>query len=140
MSQQLWRRHPDSSHLAGPRTFIRVFVAPAELEPTAAWYEQLLGVERDMVMPYPEKDLALIAVGGFLIIAGTEASLSPFRQTAGTLLVADIGPYEQLFQRQGLEFVQPRFRAPVGEGFTVRHPDGTVIEYVHHRPAAHELS
>lgn len=140
MSQQLWRRHPDSSHLTAPRTFVRVFVAQAELEPTTARYEQLLGVERDMVMPYPEKDLALTAVGGFLIIAGTEAALAPFRQTVGTLLVADVGPYEQLFQQQGLEFVQTRFRAPVGEGFTVRHPDGAVIEYVHHRPAAHELS
>jgi hypothetical protein len=45
-----------------------------------------------MFMPYPEKDLALTAVGGFLIIA------------------------------------------------TVRHPDGAMIEYVHHRLAAHELS
>ncbi|MCI2421224.1 hypothetical protein MOQ72_27660 [Saccharopolyspora sp. K220] len=139
MSQQLWRRNPDSSNLPQPRTFVRVFVAQEEHESTTAWYERLLGVERDMVLPYPEKDLALTAVGGFLIIAGTDESLAPFRQTVGTLLVADIGPYEQRFQQEGLEFVQQRFQAPVGEGFTVRHPDGTVIEYVHHRPAAHEL-
>ncbi|MEV0083296.1 VOC family protein [Saccharopolyspora sp. NPDC050642] len=140
MPQQLWRRDPDSSNLPAPRAFVRVFVAAEQLEPTTAWYERLLGVERDMVMPYPEKDLALTAVGGFLIIAGTDESLAPFRRTVGTLLVPDIDPYEERFREDGLEFVQQRFRAPVGEGFTVRHPDGTVIEYVHHRPAAHELS
>ncbi|WP_190817513.1 hypothetical protein [Saccharopolyspora pogona] len=79
-------------------------------------------------------------VGGFLIIAGTDEALAPFRQTVGTLLVADVGPYEKRFRQEGLDFVQERFRAPSGEGFTVRHSDGTVIEYVHHRPSAHELS
>ncbi|GAA2799177.1 VOC family protein [Saccharopolyspora taberi] len=140
MTDQLWRRSDDSSQLAEPRTFIRVFVGADELETTTAWYERLLGVERDMHMPYPEKDLALTAVGGFLIIAGTDESLAPFRATVGTQLVADIWPYVEFFRAQGAEFVQEPFRAPVGEGFTVRHPDGSVIEYVHHRPAAHELS
>lgn len=64
MQQQLWRREPDSSAYRAPRTFIRVFVAPHEIEPTTRWYERLLGVDRDMIMPYPEKDLMLTAVGG----------------------------------------------------------------------------
>ncbi|WP_210435021.1 hypothetical protein [Saccharopolyspora sp. ASAGF58] len=97
-----------------------MFVAAEQLEPATAWYERLLGVERDMFMPYPEKDLALAAVGGFLIIAGPDEALAPFRQTVGTLLVADVGPYEKRFRQEGLDFIQERFRAPSGEGFTVR--------------------
>jgi hypothetical protein len=27
---------------------------------------------------------------------------------------------------------------PTGAGFIARHPDGTIVEYVHHRPAPHE--
>lgn len=139
MSSRIWRHDPDSSALSGPRTFVRVFVGPDDLERTTAWHERLLGTERDMVMPYPEKDLALTAVGGFLIIAGTDEALAPFRATTATLLVADIGPYLERFRADGTEFVQEPFIAPSGEGFTVRHPDGTVVEYVHHRPAPHEL-
>lgn len=135
MPAQLWRRQTDSSGLAEPRTFIRIFVAPEAIESTTAWYERLLATERDMVMPYPEKDLLLTAVGGFLIIGGTDEALAPFRATVGTQLVPDIEPYLRWFRTEGAEFVQEPFLAPVGRGFTVRHPDGSVIEYVHHRPA-----
>ncbi|MBA8823766.1 catechol 2,3-dioxygenase-like lactoylglutathione lyase family enzyme [Saccharopolyspora lacisalsi] len=138
MSAQLWRRTPDSSALTEPRTFVRVFVGPEELEEATRWYERTLGMDRDLVMPYPEKDLTLHAVGGFLIIGGTPAALAPFQSTTGTLLVSDLEPYLTRFRAEGLTFVQEPFTPPVGRGFTVRHPDGTVIEYVHHRPTPAE--
>lgn len=133
--QRLWLRSTDSSHLVTPRTFIRVFVPPERWAETTAWYEKLLGVSRDMVMPYPAKQLILSSVGGFLIIAGTDEALAPYRGTVGTQLVADVEPYLARFRAEGTQFVQQPFDAPVGRGFTVRHPDGAVIEYVHHRPA-----
>jgi hypothetical protein len=51
----LWRKHPDSSGLAQPRTFIRVFVAPGELRSAIAFYEKLLGTETRHVHANPVK-------------------------------------------------------------------------------------
>ncbi|SDK53035.1 hypothetical protein SAMN04487820_1095 [Actinopolyspora mzabensis] len=135
MLDQLWRELTDSRTLQQPRTFVRVFVDIADLEATTSWYERVLGLRRDMVMPYPEKNLTLTAVGGFLLIGGSAEALQPFRATVGTLLVPDIEPYLTRLRAEGAELVQQPFRAPVGNGVTVRHPDGSIIEYVHHRPA-----
>ncbi|GAA4493832.1 hypothetical protein GCM10023191_031950 [Actinoallomurus oryzae] len=86
-------------------------------------------------MPYPEKNLVLAAVGAFLIIEGDEESLRPFRATTGTLLVDDVEPYLERLLSAGAEVVGSLKQVPVGAGFTARHPDGAVVEYVHHRPA-----
>jgi predicted enzyme related to lactoylglutathione lyase len=137
----LWRKNLDSSHLAEPRVLIRVYVAPGELDGAIAFYEKLLGVENDMYMSIPPDPadprggLTLATVGGFLILEGSPEQLAPFRATAGTLLVDDIGPYFARLTAQGAEVVHPTAERLGGAGFTVRHPDGTVIEYVHHRPS-----
>lgn len=132
--KRIWRRDPDSSHRKEPRVLIRVFVEPGELEEAIGFYEELQGMDADMRMPYPEMNLALAAVGAFLIIEGSEESLRPFRATTGTLLVDHVEPYYERLRNAGAEVVAPLHEVPVGAGFTVRHPDGTVVEYVHHRP------
>jgi uncharacterized glyoxalase superfamily protein PhnB len=132
--QRIWRRDPDSSHRKEPRVLIRVFVGPGELEEAIGFYEELQGTDADMRMPYPEKNLALAAVGAFLIIEGDEESLRPFRATTGTLLVDHVEPYYERLLSAGAEVVAAPHEVPVGAGFTVRHPDGAVVEYVHHRP------
>ncbi|WP_427891865.1 VOC family protein [Kribbella sp. GL6] len=129
----LWRLNPDSSELQHPRTFIRVFVAPGELSSTVTFYETLLQVKADMRMPYPARGLSLAAVGGFLIIEGDDDALEPFRRTVGTQLVHDADVYFERLLALGAEVVHQPIDVPVGRGFTVRHPDGTIVEYVHHR-------
>ncbi|WP_285583824.1 VOC family protein [Actinoallomurus iriomotensis] len=136
MTQQIWRRDPDSSHRTEPRVLIRVFVGPGELDEAIGFYETSQGTTLDMRMPYPEKNLVLAAVGAFLIIEGDEESLRPYRATTGTLLVDDVEPYHERLLSAGAEIVGPLRKVPVGAGFTVRHPDGAVVEYVHHRPVA----
>jgi hypothetical protein len=44
----LWRKQMDSAHLAEPRTLVRVYVEPGELDAAIGFYEKLLGVECDM--------------------------------------------------------------------------------------------
>ncbi|MEV0118693.1 VOC family protein [Streptomyces sp. NPDC050844] len=134
-SAVMWRRSTDSSDLAEPRTFVRVFTGPGTLESVTAFYEQLLGVERDMWFTYPELRLGLAAVGGFLLIEGTEESTAPFLSTAGTLLVDSAQKYLDRLTAAGAEITDPLKPVPTGAGFSARHPDGTVIEYVEHRPA-----
>ncbi|GAA1902314.1 glyoxalase/bleomycin resistance/dioxygenase family protein [Streptomyces durmitorensis] len=131
----MWRRSTDSSGLTEPRTFVRVFTGPGTLESVTAFYEQLLGVQRDMWFTYPDLDLALAAVGGFLLIEGTDESVAPFRSTAGTLLVDRVQPYLERLTAAGAEITEALKPVPTGAGFSARHPDGTIIEYVEHRPA-----
>ena len=93
-----------------------------------------------MYMPIPSRDgdprggLTLAAVGGFLILEGSPSQLEPFRDTVGTLLVDDVEPYLERLLASGATVVHPLTQVSVGAGFTVRHPDGAQVEYVHHRP------
>ncbi|MGV9883187.1 VOC family protein [Streptomyces sp. NPDC003006] len=135
----MWRRHNDSSGLTEPRALIRVYTGPGTLDAVAASYERLLGTERDMWFTYPERNLALAAVGPFLLIEGTEETLAPFRATNGTLLVDSAQAYLDRLAAEGAEITDPLVKVPTGSGFTARHRDGTLIEYVEHRPTGEGL-
>ncbi|MGV9269063.1 VOC family protein [Kitasatospora sp. NPDC003701] len=131
---RVWRRTNDSSHLAEPRVLIRVFLEPDGLDAAVAFYERLQSVTADARFTFGS--LGLATVGAFLLIAGDEEELAPFRSTTGTLLVDDVRPYYERLLAEGAEIVFPLQEVPTGAGFNVRHPDGTVVEYVHHRPTA----
>ncbi|MFJ9948506.1 VOC family protein [Kitasatospora sp. NPDC091207] len=131
---RVWRRHNDSSHLREPRVLIRVFLEPDGLDTAVAFYERLQTVTADARFTFGA--LRLATVGAFLLIAGGERELAPFRATTGTLLVDDVRPYYERLLAEGAEIVFPLQEVPTGAGFNVRHPDGTVVEYVHHRPTA----
>ncbi|WNV89826.1 hypothetical protein [Umezawaea sp. Da 62-37] len=139
MTEQLRRRDPDSSARTEPRPYIRAFVPLGGLDDAIAFYEHLQGVEVDLRTPYPEKGLAIATVGAFLLVEGADEILEPFRATHGTLLVADLGEYEDRLVAEGAEILDARIDVPTGAGLTARHPDGTIVEYVHHRPQPHEL-
>ncbi len=117
MSQPfLWRRVNDSSGFAEPRVFIRVYLEPGSIDAAIAFYEDLQGVAHDMRFDFPEKRLTLAAVGAFL------------------LLVDDIEPYHRRLLAAGAQIIFGPARAPTGACFNALLPDGTVVEFVHHRP------
>ncbi|MBH2959568.1 VOC family protein [Serratia marcescens] len=128
-----WRKTADSSSLREPRVLIRVYVGEGEIDRTIAFYEQLHGVTADMRFDFPEHRLVLAAVGPFLILEGAEEQLRPFRSTVGTLL-----PYHQRLLAAGAEIFFGPVEVPTGACFNARLPDGTTVEYVHHRPRADE--
>ncbi|MEI5099373.1 hypothetical protein RB200_13180 [Streptomyces sp. PmtG] len=130
----VWRRRNDSSGLTTPRTLLRVYTPTGTLEDVTASYERLLGVEKDMWFTYPEARLRLAVVGSFLIVEGSEDVLAPFRSTDGTLVVDSAERYVERLAAEGAELLVPPHRVPTGTGFTARHRDGTVVEYVEHRP------
>lgn len=131
---QLWRKQIDSSTLTEPRVLIRVFVPPGSLEASVEFYQRLQDVEADARFDFPGARLRLATVGAFLVIEGEAEALAPFRDTTGTLLVDDVVPYHDRLVAEGAEIVFPLQQVPTGAGFNARHPDGTVVEYVHHRP------
>ncbi|MBT2444156.1 hypothetical protein J7E93_29515 [Streptomyces sp. ISL-36] len=130
----LWRVNNDSSRLTSPRALIRVFTGPGTLEELTARYERVQGVERDMWFTYPAARLALAVVGGFLLIEGEPADVARFREVDGTLLVDSAGAHLERLTAEGGEVLDPLHAVPTGAGFTARHPDGTIVEYVEHRP------
>ncbi|GAA2234511.1 glyoxalase/bleomycin resistance/dioxygenase family protein [Streptomyces amakusaensis] len=130
----VWRRRNDSSDLTEPRVLVRVFLPLGGLDAGIDFYERLQGTEADARFSFGA--LRLATVGAFLLIEGGEEEVRPYRATAGTLLVADVRPYHDRLLAAGAEITVPLQKVPTGMGFNVRHPDGTEVEYVHHRPTS----
>ncbi|MFC4561020.1 hypothetical protein ACFO4E_04015 [Nocardiopsis mangrovi] len=128
------RERNDSSGLVRPRVLIRVFLAPDTLDSGIAFYERLQEVEAGARFSVPAARPHLAVVGAFLLIEGDDEALIPFRGTTGTLLVDDVRPYYGRSVAEGSEIVFPLQEVPAGAAFNARRPDGTVAEYVHHRP------
>jgi hypothetical protein len=118
----------------------RVFVPPGQLRATVAYYEALTGGRCSLHFPFPERGLELASVSSprasFLIIAGDEAALDPFRATALTVLVADISTVAETLVPLGAALLQGVTPVPTGYQMRLRHPDGLIVEYVQHTETA----
>ena len=119
---------------------VRLFVPPDRLCETVAFYKALTGGRCTLRFPFSERGLELASVSSptvsFLIIAGDEASLAPFRETKLTMLVEDIATVAPALLALGAEILQPVTPVPTGFQARARHPDGLVVEYVQHTAAA----
>ncbi|HZB90530.1 MAG TPA: VOC family protein [Stellaceae bacterium] len=118
----------------------RVFVPPEQFRATVAFYIAMTGGRCSLHFPFPERGLELASVSSpgasFLIIAGTEAALAPFRATVLTVLVTDIAAAIERLVTLGASVVQGITPVPTGFQTRLRHPDGLVVEYVQHTAAA----
>jgi predicted enzyme related to lactoylglutathione lyase len=118
----------------------RVFVRPEQFSSAVAHYKALTGGTCSLHFPFQERGLELAAVSGpvasFLIIAGAEDRLAPFRATSLTILVEDIEAVAPTLLPLGGEILQPVTPVPTGYQTRARHPGGLVVEYVQHTEAA----
>jgi len=118
----------------------RVFVAPEQFRATIAYYKALTGGRCSLHFPFPERGLELASVSSaaasFLIIAGTEAALAPFRSTALTVLVAELKSVAAVLVVLGATILQDVTAVPTGYQLRLKHPDGMIVEYVQHTAAA----
>ncbi len=135
MSVEQIIRAVDDSRGLPPRTLIRVFSGIDDFDASVRFYEHLLGVEADGRFPFPAARLRLATVGSFLIIGGDDEALQPFRSTTGTILVDDVVPYYARAVEAGAQIVFPLQDVPTGRAFNAEFADGTVVEFVHHRPS-----
>lgn len=131
---RIYRKHPDSSYLTAPRIFARVFCKPGELLSAVRFYQTLTEAGLDVDMDIPEAGLRVVAVGAFLILEldGEQHGLAA--QTTVTVLNANLDIAVARQVAAGAEIVQERWKAPVGAGTRLRHPDGLIVEYLEHRP------
>lgn len=74
--------------------------------------------------------LELASIGGYLLLAGTEGALAPYRDTHATTIVTSVEEVLRLADRCGGEVLRGPDEVPTGRNLTVRHPGGATIEYV----------
>jgi hypothetical protein len=119
---------------------VRLFVPADRLREAVAYYKALTGGRCTLHFPFPERGLELASVSSpavsFLIIAGDDVNLEPFRETTLTMLVEDIEAVAPTLLALGAESLQPVTPVPTGFQTRARHPDGLVVEYVQHTTAA----
>lgn len=104
-----------------------------DIDGAIAFYEKLLDVKCSSKFKYAEMNLNIASVGDILIIGGTDEALKPFKDTNATFLVDSVAEFKNYLLKNGAEVVHDIKEVPTGKNMTMRHADGTVIEYVEHK-------
>lgn len=112
------------------KTLIRVYVD--ELDSALSFYENLLGVKAWLKVVYSEVNLELAGVGDVLLLAGSQEALKPFQDTKATFLVDSVEEFKSYLEQQGGKIVRGIKDVPTGRNMTMKHPDGSIFEYVQH--------
>ncbi|AUG78330.1 hypothetical protein CFP65_3540 [Kitasatospora sp. MMS16-BH015] len=86
----------------------------------------------DTRMRFPHRGVEVAGIGGFLVVAGPDAALAPFRDVQSTVLVDSLDGLQELIDTCGGEILSGPDRVPTGRNATVRHPGGVILEYVEH--------
>ncbi|MEU5531756.1 VOC family protein [Streptomyces sp. NPDC020362] len=86
----------------------------------------------DVRMRFLCAGVEVAGIGGFLLVAGDEQALAPFRNVQSTVLVDDLDGLHAIVQEHGGEIIDGPNQVPTGRNATVRHPGGVVLEYVEH--------
>jgi predicted enzyme related to lactoylglutathione lyase len=112
------------------QTLSRLYIN--DLDSSLKFYEELLGSPAAMRFEIPQIGLELAQIGNILLIAGSDEALKPFRSTQTTFLVDSLDEFKAYLEEKGAEILRGPNKVPTGRNMTVRHPDGSVIEYVEH--------
>lgn len=112
---------------------VRRCLALERFDEAVAFHEALIGQKARLRFDYAEYDLRLAQVASILFIAGTPESLKPFTATDMTFLVDDIDSYARYLPTIDAEVLEQPKTVPTGWNMLVRHPDGSLVEYVEHR-------
>ncbi len=110
------------------KTFTRLYVK--NIDSALVFYEQLLNTKPSLRFTYPAVHLELAGIGDFLLLAGSEEALASFRETKATCIVDSILEFRTHLLNQGSEIIRDIREVPTGKNMTIKHPDGTIIEYV----------
>ncbi|SEJ94367.1 hypothetical protein SAMN05660742_12718 [Propionispira arboris] len=97
------------------------------------FYKKLLNQDCDLIVKYSEMQLELAQIGNILILSGTDEALKPFRDTSATFLVDSVIEFREFLLQNGAVIVRDLKKVPTGMNLTVKHLDGTIIEYVEHK-------
>jgi GNAT superfamily N-acetyltransferase len=110
------------------KTLSRLYVE--DLEKALSLQEQLQQTKAAMRFTFPGTGVEMGQVGNVLLIAGSAQALLPFREIQATFLVDSLDECRAYLEENGSIILQGPKDVAAGRSMTVRHPDGSVIEYV----------
>ncbi|MFD5341934.1 hypothetical protein [Streptomyces hawaiiensis] len=113
-------------------TLARVYVD--DLDVALPTFVELTGEQPRLRFTY--RGLNLASVGGYLLLAGSEEALAPYRGTHATAIVESIDRILSITEQHGGEILDGPNEVPTGRNLTVQHPGGATIEYVQFHAAA----
>lgn len=103
-----------------------------DIEVSIDFYEKILNEKCKLRFKYPQEDLELAQIGNILILAGSNEALKPFRETQATFLVDSVVDFRNFLLDNGATIIRDLKAVPTGMNMTVKHLDGTIVEYVEH--------
>lgn len=84
-------------------------------------------------MPLSE-EIALAAIGNFLVIAGPAGERARYAHASATVVVDDLSALRATLRSAGATVTAPETAGPTGRFPYARHADGAEIEYVEWTP------
>ncbi|MCL4310537.1 MAG: VOC family protein [Actinomycetota bacterium] len=106
----------------------RIFLAPEELNEAITFYEDIFG---EKCGPRFEYDgIELTRVGKVLLSAGSEEAIKPYRELMTIFVVDSLNDFKDKLVKYGAVLLKEPETVPTGTNMIVRHPDGSVVEYV----------
>lgn len=109
----------------------RIYVQ--DIESAIEFYEGLFHNKCKLRFKYQEENLELAQVENILILCGSEKSLEPFRDTKATFLVDSVTEFKDYLLMHSAIVIRDVKKVPTGVNMTVKHADGTIVEYVEHK-------
>ncbi|MBK0373553.1 VOC family protein [Streptomyces californicus] len=94
--------------------------------------EELTGEQPHLRMAFEE--VALAAIGDFLVIAGPAEERARYGHGSATVVVDDLDSLLTTLASAGAVITTPAAPGPTGRFLYARHADGTEIEYVEWTP------
>lgn len=104
-----------------------------DIEKSIEFYEKVLNEKCNLRFKHPEANLELAQVGTILIISGSDEALKPIKDTQVTFLVDSIVEFKDFLLNSGSIIIRDLKEVPTGMNMTVKHLDGTIVEYVEHK-------
>ena len=112
------------------KTLYRVYVN--DIDEAICFYQKLFDSKCGSIFKYDKAGLTIAQIGGILIIGGAESALEPFKNTNITILVDSVSEYKAFLLQNGAEIMSDIKEVPTGFNMTIRHKEGTIVEYVEH--------
>jgi hypothetical protein len=101
-----------------------------DVEQSIEFYEKILNEKCDLRFKYPQANLEIAQVGNILIISGSDENLQPLKDTQATFLVDSAIEFKDFLLNNGATVVKDLKKVSTGMNMTVKHFDGTIVEYV----------
>jgi predicted enzyme related to lactoylglutathione lyase len=98
-----------------------------DLESSIPFYERIAAAP---ALRFERGGVKVAAIGFFLLMSGPQAELDILRKVTATIAVKDVEEAHQDLSTLGAQIIAGPVPTPAGRNMIVRHPDGSIFEYV----------